>query len=821
MESFKAIRLSKEETEQNEKELVQLFVALDEALIQPGRGKVKKITNTILNTEKQVDSWKFNEWDYSNPKVTLPTNARGLFTADNKILCRGYDKFFNVDESYNVSRSQLLETTKGPYVLTVKSNGCIAFISGLDDGSLIVCSKHSTGAREDTSKNHSIAIQEALERQLEQKGIDTKELGVKLFELGITAVAEFCDDSFEEHVLEYKNEKAGLYLHGLNLNTVKFKTYPVEDVKLFATYFGFKETEFVTFDTLEESFQFLDDLAKTGTYKGEEVEGFVIRSTKVNTNADFFFKYKFEEPYLLYRQLREVTKQYIRQGFGNLKITKHRLVCMSYLKFAIPILEANPDLKIKYIEGKGIVSLRKQFFDAQKTSGLEMIRDELNTLQLEEEMKKLQFGSNNTNRYVLVTISTIGCGKTTTSLTLVNLFPDLFGCVQSDDFSGPIRDRQVASVLEMMIEKPIVILDRNNHKFAERKDMFSNFQSLNKLIPDDKLKFICLNFIPNGDHRSKELWNLTSDRVTGRGDNHQSIKVESEGQPKAQMIMKGFINRFQPVNPHSEPDSKFDLIIDLSVDSENSSLKNAKTIIGALQKYINDIPIRQPTEDEFTLAFDKALTYKPTTTKVFKTTPTKLRNRKPQYFAISIPDRHTIIETIENLAGEGCEFYNTLKENERIKNEFHVTLIHLMSVKGNLKMRQIYNAYTKETFASDIQHLIDTNESVDGCTFKLPATYTADVKLKRLVWSEKLMCIEVEIIGIFKDGYDGNLLDKLGVATEFPHITIGTANSDIPNKASNELLSQIHEFNDHTGVNYLEIENPVVLNGLPLTVQFT
>ncbi len=64
-----------------------------------------------------------------------------------------------------------------------------------------------------------------------------------------------------------------------------------------------------------------DDIAKTGSWEGDQIEGFVVRSIVRDTTgkavegkppyrpgAPFFFKVKFDEPYLLYRQWRETTR---------------------------------------------------------------------------------------------------------------------------------------------------------------------------------------------------------------------------------------------------------------------------------------------------------------------------------------------------------------------------------------------------------------------------------------------------------------------------------------------------------------------------------
>lgn len=95
----------------------------------------------------------------------------------------------------------------------------------------------------------------------------------------------------------------------------------------FATTFGFIPTKVVELPTLSAVREFTDDVAKSGSWEGDMIEGFVVRSTvhpspsadapadakpPYKPGAPFFFKIKFDEPYLLYRQWREVTRVLIK-----------------------------------------------------------------------------------------------------------------------------------------------------------------------------------------------------------------------------------------------------------------------------------------------------------------------------------------------------------------------------------------------------------------------------------------------------------------------------------------------------------------------------
>jgi tRNA ligase len=155
---------------QDPKLITALIHSLEAHQGKKGKGgfSVKKHTFPLPNG-RTVDSWKMQDWDYK--KENLPTYARGLFTYKNQqgnyeIAVRGYDKFFNHGEVRKTEWKNVKRDTKGPYELSVKENGCIIFVSGLDDDSLLVCSKHSTGARGDVELSHACVGEKWVERHM-------------------------------------------------------------------------------------------------------------------------------------------------------------------------------------------------------------------------------------------------------------------------------------------------------------------------------------------------------------------------------------------------------------------------------------------------------------------------------------------------------------------------------------------------------------------------------------------------------------------------------------------------------------------------------
>lgn len=727
-------------------------------------------TNLMTSSLRDIISWKFNEWDYGKSSIVLPCNARGLFInpANNRIMVRGYDKFFNVNEVELTKLENLKKLENHSFNLTLKENGCIIFVAGDENDNLIVCSKHSTGAREDLERNHALQGERELEEQLRAKNKSAKDLAKYLYSNNLTAVCELCDDAFEEHVLEYNKEDSGLYLHGLNFNTIEFNTYPMTKVEEFGDEWGFRRIHSFNITGFGQLWDFLEECSKTGTYKDKEVEGFVVR-TKNSENKDFFFKYKFEEPYLLYRQFREVTKAYIKTNDkSTLRIKKHSFITNQYVDFIERLFYEHPEMKEDYNKGFGIIKVRKLFLKSlglNELNGIELIKinDDQEKLINSIEGLKLE------DKFVLIPISTVGCGKTTTFQTLVNLFPN-WGHVQNDNIANGKKGKSafVDSTLKSLAKSDckLVFCDRNNHQFRERKQILEDLAGFkSKFLPSQvNLKFVLVSFVPE-DLGMDKLYDLTMERIMKRGDNHQSIKSSSD-QGLAKLIVKGFIQRFQPLDVGHEPDSNFDHVVQLKI-GKNSSLENAKIIYKQLREI--DLTLfaaeRQPTDEDFERAFQAALTYQPSFTKTFSTTPKK---RKVSYYGISV-DRNRVISILETNIGDN-DTWKELKNSRLIQPEFHVTLSHLSSLQNNEK-----NKLNWAALGDLFQQLKVKNKNG-----KLMFNHYCDLVLRRVVINkDKLITVEV------------NLEQDLPYNNKHLHITIGTLNGIKPFE-SNATLDSLY-----------------------------
>ncbi|RCI14351.1 hypothetical protein L249_5950 [Ophiocordyceps polyrhachis-furcata BCC 54312] len=709
---------------------------------------VKKTTYQIKSSRDgiQLDSWRFQDWDYK--KKELPTYARGLFTTKRKdgtpeIAVRGYDKFFNVGEVNDTRWENIVAQTKPPYDITLKENGCIIFIGGLEDGTLVVCSKHSTGDRVD-GVSHASAGEARLEQQLAALGKSKEDFARELRKRNATAVAEFCDDSFEEHILAYGPDKAGLYLHGLNHNLPVFSTYSSPEVQKFAEQWGFRKIGLITMNDVQSVKAFLEKTAETGAHDGRDVEGFVIRckmsrSPGNQPYSDWFFKYKFDEPYLMYRQWREVTKMMI--SGKEPKYKKHKLITGQYLDYARKRLSADPQLGKLYTLNHGIIALRDDFLRFKNLKG----SDAADMDEKEDEVMP-----DTTGNVVLCPVATIGCGKTTCALALTKLFE--WGHVQNDNITGKARPpRFTAAVLQQLKKYPVVFADRNNAEKRERNQIIGDLKK-----QDAKIKVVCIHY-RHDDATMNKIRELTTERVRLRGNNHQTINT-AMGQEKQEHIMDGFLKRYEPCEPWALPDSAFDLVIDL--DPLVDSRVNLETVITRLHKVFPNLVKKVPSAQQLDDAIRAALDHK-----------VHSQGRQPvagdlEYMSVNV-DSDAINTALKQAFGrvdaQTGEFFKQLEQTGRIQRDFHVTLMHRATSQQHPELWQRY----KRAF-----------ETLQGADGKLGV---CDVILERIVFDGRVMAMVVRLVD--EEG-------KWPCVNRVAHITVGTLNKSIKPKESNDLLAK-------------------------------
>lgn len=236
----------------------------------------------------------------------------------------------------------------------------------------------------------------------------------------------------------------GLHLHGLNTRSGTFQTRDPEEVEAFAREWGLIPTAFTTFNTVEEVRNFTQEVSKSGKWNGLAIEGFVVR-TKIADSEDaphtaeevlnmdgektndrkrrdgrdappyppsssFFFKVKFDEPYMMYRDWREITKAILGAKAGaEPRISKAKLnrpETRLYKQWVQGEIKNNRKAFDGYMHNHGIIATRERFLKwCQEEGYAKLAQDMESHAGTVRESPKHNFG-----KTVIVPVAIPGCG---------------------------------------------------------------------------------------------------------------------------------------------------------------------------------------------------------------------------------------------------------------------------------------------------------------------------------------------------------------------------------------------------------------------------
>ncbi|KAF7761350.1 hypothetical protein Agabi119p4_9342 [Agaricus bisporus var. burnettii] len=765
-----------------------------------------------------IRSWKMNEFKYYDIPSPFPTLARGVFTMDvseredgvkHRIVARGYDKFFNIGEVPWTTWEAIEKHTAAPYTLSLKSNGCVIFIAALTPKKLLITSKHSLGPIDNAEKSHAQAGEQWLRRYLEEKGRTEEEFAARLWENNWTAVAELCDDSFEEHVLGYPPERTGLHLHGINVTTKAFKTMPQDVVDAFAEEWGFIKTRSHVVNSVQEVHDFTSHIGKVGEWEGEAVEGFVVRTHvtepsyeswhRINNDAkgkppytpgsSFFFKIKFDEPYMMYRDWRELTKKLLSTK-GPLKVSglpkskMRRKETKAYVNWIIGEIQRDRAQFDGYTKGHGIIATRERFlrwYQEQQANG---------TLEEDDAVVGSSYG-----KVIIVPVAVPGCGKTSVAVALAHLFK--FGHTQSDD----IKSKNAAaafqkSVKDLLKKRNVVIADKNNHLRQHRHQLH---QVAIRSKPPAKL--IALNW--SVVDKSPEIAHqICADRIVNRGLNHQTLVAEGS---KHENVIWKFLENGQALIEH-----EVDECIEMNIEDDLETM--VKCAVDGLWGLIGGegglMGKEKPSEERIKEALEHVKQYRVKDNsngkaispgKQEKQEKQKKQEKPPRYYGL-LP----AIELEETVNGvfakrnrdSGVQFWENLKKAGRVTWAPHVTIVH-------------HRALPQEQGVWNLSRLVVASTS--------PPVF--NITFGKLLWNNRVMVLTVDRIEQISgsDTLEGrNFLDGIPDATKNRlHLTVGTAESNIPAVEGKNLVQKWKS----EGKKANEIFEADIDNGLVVTGQ--
>ncbi|KAJ1845934.1 trna ligase, partial [Coemansia sp. RSA 2708] len=624
--------------------------------------------------DRDITSWKSTDYLYKKEPCPLPTQARGLFTGvddgEERIVARGYDKFFNINEVRKTSWQWIEENTHGPYELTVKEDGCLILAGGLDKGkTLLLTDKHSINAP------HVQAASKWMEEQLHQAGKTREELATFLYENNATAVFELCDDEFEEQILEYPERARGLYLHGINRNAVSLDTWPSAEVAKLATYFGFRAVERFEYDSIQEGCMLADKVRKDQALEGRIIEGFVVRCKLNGSDKPYMFKIKYDVPYLMFREWREVTLRIISKKpyWTTYSMTKH------YASWAKQQLRNNPESFAKCSKKKGTIGLRKQFLEFYKQHGGN-----------EEDMYEQISQICGETKVLLLPVGSIGCGKTTASLALSKLFG--FAHVQGDDMAAVKNARGAfqQAVLEGFDGHKFVVADRCNHIRNLRQALTSEIQT--ELV---NCRIVAL-YWPQDSAPAQSILDKNVSRVLARGNAHQSFTPARV--PNFRRVMNGYMTAFAPLDLESKSDKLISDVVEL--DPLADSDVNLQVAVDTLCDMFPDT-LKRPSAVEVSQALEEALAYKPAAQHAVHAG----KKDKKAFYAGLVPNnvniKQWLEDTIATNEGEDWRMCRKQLNASEYNQDCHIELTNAAS-KSNGRLRLLYKGYTELFSKTDL-----------------------------------------------------------------------------------------------------------------------
>lgn len=156
---------------------------------------------------------------YSSQWNELTVKARGLFinTRTAKIVARGYDKFFNIDENPQTTMEEIRKKAAYPIEVYRKENGFLGLISWDHEKNDFFFATKSMieGPYADT-----------LKRIFFNSGVNTEAVRQYLSAHDVTMIVEVIDPVFDPHIIEYKQEKIVLLDLVLNRLNPSYIIYP-------------------------------------------------------------------------------------------------------------------------------------------------------------------------------------------------------------------------------------------------------------------------------------------------------------------------------------------------------------------------------------------------------------------------------------------------------------------------------------------------------------------------------------------------------------------------------------------------------------------
>lgn len=227
--------------------------------------------------------------------------ARGLFidTTKDKVVARGYEKFFNINERKETELEHLLVKFKDKITCYKKENGFLGILS-LVNGKLFLASKS-------TNKGE---FAEYFKKIFDDSGIDKVKLITYLKNHDVSLAFEVIDVENDPHIIKY--DKSKIVLLDIIYNKYEFEKEPYEKVVALAKVLGCEcKTIYKEFDNVRDFHKWYLENTDEEDLSKDDIEGVVIESSGIMTKLKFPY-------YNFWKFMRRVKEQVAHKGTPKL-----------------------------------------------------------------------------------------------------------------------------------------------------------------------------------------------------------------------------------------------------------------------------------------------------------------------------------------------------------------------------------------------------------------------------------------------------------------------------------------------------------------------
>lgn len=240
----------------------------------------------------------------------MTTKARGLYidTEHERVVARGYEKFFNYGEMEFTKPEALARNLKFPVEAYVKENGFLGIVSTDNDGELIFTSKSTMGG------DHAVMVKENLYKIYGEEAIE--KMREYANENNVTFVFEIIDRERDPHIIQYNQNYA--ILLDIIYNDMKFNKLSYSELQKVAENIGLKyKIHAKTLHDIKELNEYIEKITDpkfrviTTRTDDDCIEGFVFEDAN-----GFMFKLKVAY-YNDWKMLRSVANKIFRSGNIN------------------------------------------------------------------------------------------------------------------------------------------------------------------------------------------------------------------------------------------------------------------------------------------------------------------------------------------------------------------------------------------------------------------------------------------------------------------------------------------------------------------------